>query len=72
MDDTQPAERFGSASTACCILSLIWFPPRMHPRVPPIRACGEGMVSPEVLYESSSRPFRRDARRLAPVFAHHV
>ena len=50
-------------------LSLIWLPPRMHPQLGRVERV---WLWPEVLHESSSRPFRRDARRLTPVFAHHV
>ena len=72
MDDTQTTERFRQRRYGVLYLSLIWLPPWNAPQSPPIRACGESMVWPEVLHESSSRPFRRDARRLTPVFAHHV
>ena len=72
MDDTQTTERFRQRRYGVLYLSLIWLPPWNAPQKSPIPVCGEGMVWPEVLHESSSRPLRRDARRLTPGFAHHV
>jgi hypothetical protein len=72
MDNTYPAERLRLRRDGVLYLSLIWFPPRNAPQSPPHSGMQRVMVWPDVLHESSSRPFRRDARGLAPVFAHHV
>jgi hypothetical protein len=66
-----PPNGFGSAARACCICICFGSCRGMH-----LRVLHSGVewrtVWPEVLHASSSRPFRRDPRWLAPVFAHHV